>query len=297
MRSSPGRSHAPLACLKFAICNLQFAILFFLCLSLPVFLLGAEATSDGADLLRQGNAAFEREDYENALSLYRRAEGKIDDPGWLAFNEGAALYRLGRYREAEIHYWLSRQDAIGPRLHRVLYDLGNAVLRQAGPRDVALLQRAIGFYEECLTQPDLDPELEHDARHNLALARALLKRAKAGKESRPEESTQGHNHAEDSKPQTQPNLGSSIPGVDDDAGSGQRPSEGSEHDSRGDSKNPKHHPGIGNLPPVPDSDQLVPLNSEDISLYLKKAADRILRERRGYHGKSSSRPSQNVKDW
>lgn len=286
---SPGRSHAPLA--------LQFAILFLLSVTVILTLLGAGPTTDAADLFRQGNAAFDRGDYETALSLYRRAEGKIADPGWLAFNEGAALYRLGRYREAEVHYWLSRQDAAGPRLPRVLYDLGNAVFQQAGTRDAALLQRAIGFYEECLSQTEAEPEVLDNARHNLELARALLKNAKARKDDHPSESNPGKRPAEDLQPPKQSNLAGDDSGLDNDAGTGQRPAEGSEHESRGDSKNPKHQPGVGNLPPVPDSDQPVPLNSEDTSAYLKKASERILKERRGHYGKSASRPSQNIKDW
>jgi hypothetical protein len=51
------------------------------------------------------------------------------------------------------------------------------------------------------------------------------------------------------------------------------------------------------LPPVPDTDQLAPLSSVDTGAYLRKAAERILNEQRAYHGKSVSRPSQNLKDW
>jgi hypothetical protein len=276
---------------------LRFAILFLLFLNVFWLLLGAEPNSDAADLFRQGNIAFDRAEYETALTLYRRAEGRVDDPGWLAFNEGAALYRLGRFREAEIHYWLSRQDATGPRLARVLYDLGNTVFQQAGTRDVALLQRAISYYEECLSQPKADPELLDNARHNLDLARALLKNAKAKKDDHPKESNQGHRPAEDLQPPKQANLAGADSGSDADAGSGDRPSEGPEQENRGDSKNPKRQPGIGNLPPISDSDQPAPLSSEDTSAYLKKAAERILKERRSHYGKSNARPSRNIKDW
>jgi len=287
----------PLPNLQFAICNLQFAFLFFLSLSLPWFVIGANPAFDAADMLRQGNAAFDREEYETALNFYRQAESKIADPGWLAFNEGAALYRLSRYREAEIQYWLSRQDATGPRLHRVLYDLGNSILRQASARDAALLERAIGFYEECLRQPELDQELANDARHNLALARELLKTAKAGTENHPNEPNRDSKRPDDSKPKTQPGSTGLNPGDDDNAGSGQRPAEASDSDNQGNSKNPQRQPGIGNLPPVPDSDQFVPLNSDDTSAYLRKVTERILKERRSHYAKSASRPSQNVKDW
>src|SRR5260370_19105608 len=101
-------SGGPLPNLRFAICDLQFAFLFFLSLSLPWFVIGANPAFDAADMLLQGNAAFDREEYETALNFYRQAEGKIADPGWLAFNEGAALYRLGPDHEAQHEYLLSR---------------------------------------------------------------------------------------------------------------------------------------------------------------------------------------------
>ena len=276
--------------------NLHFAVFFFVSLLLP-WLVGASPVLDASDLFREGNAAFDHEDYQTALDLYHRAEGKIADPGWLAFNEGAALYRLGRYREAEIQYWLSRQDATGPRLHRVLYDLGNSIFRQAGSRDPALLERAISLYEACLRQPELEDELANDARHNLALARQLLKMAKAGGENRSNEPNRDSQHPEEPKAKVQPSSSGVNPGDEDGAGSGQRPAEGSESDHQTYSKDAQRQPGIGNLPPIPDSDQSVLLNSEDIRAYLQKVAERILKERRGHYAKSAGRPSQNVKDW
>jgi hypothetical protein len=276
--------------------HLPLAIFILVCLSL-LFLSGAEPASDALDVLRQGNEAFERNDYELSLSFYRRAEGKIADPGWLAFNEGAALYKLGRYREAEIHYWLSRQDAAGPRLARILYDLGNAVFQQAGSKDASMFQRAIGFYEESLSQPDADPELLENARHNLALARELLKKSKAGNQNPPEPSNPGNKQPRDSIPEMQSNNAGSDSGLEDDGGAGRQSSEGSDREDEGNPKKSSRQPGIGNLPPVSDSDQLVPLNSKDTSAYLKQAAERILKERRGHYGKSASRPSQNIKDW
>src|SRR5207244_13561333 len=80
-----------------------------------------------------------------------------------------------------------------------------------------------------------------------------------------------------------------------DAGAGQRAIEGSENETK--SQDAKRQGGIGNMPPVPDSDQLAPLTSFDTSAYLKKAAERILSEHRAHYAKSTSRPSQNLKDW
>jgi Ca-activated chloride channel family protein len=271
--------------------------LFFLCMFSAICLVAASPSSDAEDLLSRGNEAFVKGDYETALSYYRQAEGRIADPGLLAFNEAAALYKLGCYREAEVHYWLTRQDASGERLARVLYDLGNSVFQQAGNRDAPLLQRAVGFYEECLSHSDADPELLTNARFNLELARERLKRAKAAKENPADESKLTRKPGDESNPETQPPSVGADTGLDRDSGSGRRPVEGSEAENRTNSQNKKRQGGIGNLPPVPDTDQLTPLTSLDTEAYLQKAAERIVSEHRAQYGKSVSRPSQNIKDW
>ena len=46
------------------------------------------------DWIRQGNAAFARDELETALSLYEKAETDATDPGLVAFNKAAVLYRL-----------------------------------------------------------------------------------------------------------------------------------------------------------------------------------------------------------
>jgi Ca-activated chloride channel family protein len=261
-----------------------------------VLLSAASPFSDAEDLLYRGNTTFARGDYETALGYYRQAEGQIADPGLLAFNEAAALYKLGRYREAEIHYWLARQDAAGERLARVLYDLGNAVFQQASNKDVPLLQRAIGFYQECLSHSDADPELVLNAQFNLQLARERLKKAKVEKENPSGESKPGTKPGDDSTPDTQPPA-SAAAGLESDAGAGQRAVDGSENETKTNPQSAKHQGGIGNLPPVPDTDQLTPLTSFDTSAYLRKASERILSEQRAHYGKSAFRPSQNLKDW
>ena len=275
--------------------NLQSSSL-VLCF-LAIVLLAASPSFEAEDLLDRGNTAFARGDYEKALGYYHQAEGRIADPGLLAFNEAAALYKLGRYREAETHYWLTRQDATGDRLARVLYDLGNAVFQQAGSKDAPLLQRAVGFYEECLSHTDADAELLVNAGFNLQLARERLKRAKAAKENPSDEPKPGRKPGEESTPDSQPPAIGAEAGLETDAGSGQRAAEGSEKENRTGSQNSKRQGGVGNLPPVPDTDQLVSLTSMDTDAYLKKAAERILSEHRAHYGKSASRPSQNLKDW
>src|SRR5947199_517822 len=84
---------------------------------LGLVLLGAAPDANVERLLRDGNAAFDRGDYEQAVEFYSQAEDRATDPGQVAYNKATALYRLGqdekeegigdpasRFRKAEDHY-------------------------------------------------------------------------------------------------------------------------------------------------------------------------------------------------
>jgi tetratricopeptide (TPR) repeat protein len=265
--------------------------------SLP--LLGGAPAFNAVDLVRQANAAFGDEQFERALELYEQAEVMATDPGLVSFNKAAALFRLGRYHEAETQYLLSRHDAEGERLPRVLYDLGNTLVKESRDRDAKLLNRAIAFYEDCLRQEIAPAELMENARHNLKLAKVLLKKAKNAKtpnhpnEQNPENRSQRPEEAGNGF--GDPRIGSEF--LDPrNAGRGARqvrPGDANESGVSGQSK----EGGMGNLPPIPDQEKLVPLSPEDTAAYLKKTAERILDERRKFHLMSVPRSSQSIKDW
>jgi tetratricopeptide (TPR) repeat protein len=270
---------------------------------LPLGLLGFGATpADHAEAwVRRGAAAFEHGDYATALDAFTKAEERITDPGLVAFDKAAALYRLGRFREAELHYLRALDDANGQRRARSLYDLANSVVQQAQPRDLRLLTRAIGYYEECLRQPDIGPELAANARANLELAQTQLARAKAARdEQNPDEPEPDNPSAPPEQPREQGPTprGNQIPGATESTGAGP---EGSAQP--GDTATGAHPteapppPGVGNLPPIPDKDDLVPLSPEDTAAYLRQIAERVLRERREHKLRSKSTPSGQVKDW
>jgi len=69
-------------------------------LLLVVLLLGAAPDANPDELGRQGNAAFERQDFRAALDFYTRAEERIINPGLVAYNKGVALYKLGDFHAA-----------------------------------------------------------------------------------------------------------------------------------------------------------------------------------------------------
>jgi Ca-activated chloride channel family protein len=259
-------------------------------------LIGATGQSEVERWIGRGNGAFAREEYEAALAYYEKAEESTTDPGLVAFNKAAALFRLGRYRDAELHYRRSLADQLIPALRRAraYYDLGNCLLKQAWSVDRRTIAEAIRCYRDCLTAAAGDPDLVADARHNLELARILFARAQAAaKESSDNpEPPDGPdpNAATDSQFGDGPGGRKTLAGIPDSAGTDQA---GEETDDAG---NQKGQPARGKLTNLPDEDKLVPLTPEETSSFLEQARQRIVRERREYH-QLGNPPSDKVKDW
>jgi len=279
---------------------------------LALALLGALPVRDAEELVRQGDAAFERGDYAAAVDFYGRAEESITDPGLVAFNKGAALYRMalaaddeaGRrqlFREAELHYRRCLEDAPDDRRDRGLYDLGNALVQQAEEQDVKVFQEAVACYERCL-RSTADPELLEDARHNLGLARALLLKAKAAKARH--EADRG-DESDLTPPPNDPQRGGMGPnGADwqpqwrDGHGQATPVGQSGAHPDKGTSQSDQNPPpGAGHDRPIPDQDDLVPMSPEETRRYVDQAAARINRERREQWRHSTPPASRAIKDW
>ncbi len=263
-------------------------------------LLGAWTSSDWEDLVRQGNAAFAREEFSLAVELYTQAEDMIPDPGLVAFNKAAALYHLGRYREAELHYRRCLEDAEGLRFAQVLYSLGNSLVQQAQDTDARRLQEAIGCYEQCLIPEPADPELAANARHNLELARLLWLQAQANKKS----GEQSNREPGEDEPPSKERPGAGR-GVDetrsvrpDARGRPKRvldPRGGPQSAAAG--ATAPEQPGKGNLPPIPDEEPEALLSADDAADHLRQAAARIERELREHRQRMIPAVSSKVKDW
>lgn len=247
------------------------------------------------DFIRHGDSAFEQGDYATALACYERAEERSVDPGHVAFNKATALYRLGRYREAELHYRYCLSDASDFRRARVLHDLGDALVQQSQGSDAELLQQAIRSYEQCLAEPSTNEELAASARANLDLAKQLLQQSKAKpKPNDPDAEPGDHKPTpKDKRPASQRNGGDPKPGVKPSTENGKQPADRSQMPIVTDETSP----GRGNLPPIPDADDLQPLSPEDTAALLQREAQRIARERREQQQRSISAPSRRVMDW
>jgi Ca-activated chloride channel family protein len=274
-----------------------------------VALIGAGPAGDPVDLVRQGNAAYDRQDYAAAVDYYSAAEDRITDPGFVSFNKAAALYRLaglpeggsrraGLYREAELHYRRCLEDAEGRRRAEALYGLGNSLLQQGRGADA--YREAVRAYEQCLAQDDVAPDLAEDARHNLEVAKLLLLQARASKKDRDDEPDDQNEDPMKKPPQrpdhTQPGAAQQAVGTPSPNGDKVRTNvQQGEQPVRTTEAPP---PGEGNtLPPVPDKDVLVPMAPEDAAAHLEKAAARVLRERREHRHLAARPPSAGVKDW
>jgi tetratricopeptide (TPR) repeat protein len=230
-----------------------------------------------------------------------QAEERITDPGLVAFNKAAALYRLGRYREAELHYRRCLENAEEPRRARAFYDLGNCLMQQDDGNDSALLRSAIKCFQQCLAREDADADLIANARHNLELAKLLLLKArpspiKKHEDEDPEKSSSSSPRADDKgddhRPTgTNPNTANSDPAKMGKA----EPVTATQAEKAVESQ--QAPPGRGQLPPVQDQDQLVPLSPEDAAAHLQRAATRIMLERREHHQRSAQTPGRKVMDW
>ncbi|MBI3407778.1 MAG: VWA domain-containing protein [Planctomycetes bacterium] len=241
--------------------------------------------------LGHGNDCFAREDYEQALKFFDKAEEMAPDPGLVAFNKAATLYRLGRFREAEFHYQRTLDDEVASaaRKARAWFGLANSLVNQGGGR--RQLEAAIAAYRQCLSAA-ADATLQADARYNLELARLLWIKAKADDSDDPEnpkDSPRDPKKTKDSelsKDEPKGKDNGKTPGVSKDAAG----------KSEGAGKEKSDKASGGALTVLPDQEQLAPLSPQETEAHLDQLVERILRERRAHRRHAQVMP-ENVKDW
>lgn len=258
--------------------------------ALAVVLVSATQSPSVERKLREGSDAFAREDFELALKLFEQAEEQASDPGLVAFNKAAVLYRLGRYREAELHYRRCLEDHGIPddRNVRARFGLGNALFQQSTRKQQ--YESAIAAYRECMAATVSGSTLHADARFNLELARLLSLQAKADESSKlPNDSS---HDPKTGKSSDSPKDGSM--GKDGSSSTGEPNGKGDTGESGGKDKSGKVK--AGPLTVLPDEAQLAPLSPAETEAHLEQLTERILRERRGYRRHAQAAPA-NVKDW
>lgn len=271
-----------------------------------LLLLGAAPAVSSEDWVRQGNAAFAREDYALALDLYARAEATTTDPGLVVLNKGTALYRLGRHREAQLHFERGLEEADTARRPTLLYNLGNSLLHQAqAGSELALFREAVACYERCLSEGASDA-LRDNVRYNLELTKLLWFQARL---TRPESEKQPPGTEPKTEPppkqKDQTDVVKKEPGADPSTSTQPNPQEKVEKKGPAEGKQGQPAPlktdqtvaGAGNLPAPRDEAELRPLAPEDALKHLAAAAERIRRERSAYMLRAAPSPARGVPDW
>lgn len=134
-----------------------------------VVLLSAAAYADSErSLVRQGNRLYDSKQYTDAEVNYRKALEKNKKLREGEFNLGDALYKQGRFEEAEKQFRLSAESAPDAASRAQSYhNLGNALLKSKK------LEDSIESYKQALK---LNPD--QDTRYNLEYARRLLQQQK-----------------------------------------------------------------------------------------------------------------------
>jgi tetratricopeptide (TPR) repeat protein len=268
-----------------------------LILSAGLWSIGGAWTDHAKHLIERGNAAYDRGAFDLALKLYARAEHNTTDPGLVSFNKAAALYRLGRFAEAEAHYGRCVENAPLERAFRALYNAGNSAISQVENNETEPIKRAIGYYEHALPLAVGTQLSVNDVEHNLSLARSMLTRAQAAK---------AHYDSSDShKADTRQSLDNTSPSAQTEAADGENPAGVSDRTGKlpvptskiGVANTRERRPGIGNLPVLPDHESVQPLSANETAAYLDEVAARVLRERAEHRRRSVVPPPPTFRDW
>jgi Ca-activated chloride channel family protein len=117
--------------------------------------------------LDQGIVLFRKGDFEGARLYYSEVRKRHPNQPVLAYNEGEALFQLGRFEDAIASYRHARKLADGFLRLKLDYSQGNALVA------MRQFEAAIEQYDACLSNPTKGLEAEdlrRDARINRAFA-------------------------------------------------------------------------------------------------------------------------------
>jgi tetratricopeptide (TPR) repeat protein len=261
------------------------------------------AEMEADDLLRAGNAAMARGEFEKAEEWYAAAEERSADPGRVAFNKANALFHRERFDAAEKHFTRSLDDADAPPARRAaaLYNRGVCLLKLGG---LPKLRAAVDSFDRCLALDPEDTGLVADARHNLELAKLLWAQARAREQKKP----LPNDPPPDSPPEPRverPTPQSLDPFDQQDQLTGERGQQAGGNPEvvrgGGNAGNPRatdeRTAGKGNAPVLGREDKLPELSPQQLRQLLEDLAGRVAKERRDTAALTAPPERPNVKDW
>lgn len=140
---------------------------------------GGLRAGSARELVTQGNEAYGKGEFEQALSLYDEASVEIPESAEIHFNRGVVHYGQEDYVRAsealEAAALRSRDPALAS---RAKFNLGNCAFRQAQRQRDSDLKKAIGYCEKSIAYyqeaRDFDPEYK-EAAENIEIVRLFVK--------------------------------------------------------------------------------------------------------------------------
>ncbi len=132
-----------------------------------------------AGLVKEGNSAYNAEEYDKAVTAYDEALKESPDSPYAFFNKGAALYKKGDYAGAAEAFEKAALNSRDRQFEaKSRFNLGNTAYKEAEARKENDLQKAlegcsksVSHYREALR---LDPGLK-EAAENMEMVRVVMK--------------------------------------------------------------------------------------------------------------------------
>ena len=149
----------------------------------------------GANDTRDGIAAFEKGDFDQALKHFTDAQLKAPEKPEILYNVAGAYYKTGQFDAAADHFRQVLETDDTQLKHDALYNLGNAEFRRGNA------EAAIGHYEAALA---IDPD-DRLSRENLAFVKKVLEarqRQQAGQTGDRQENPNQNDDANSADPPT-----------------------------------------------------------------------------------------------
>jgi Ca-activated chloride channel family protein len=138
----------------------------------------APSWASPAGSVQKGCKLYNRGKYPEADSAFKKGLEKNPESHLLHFNDGAALYRMGKFQDAAAEFTRAASSTDKGLRARALYNLGNSLYR-AGKEKEALS----AFKDSIITSPD-----DADARFNYEFLRKKMEDGKKKEEPSPSSS-------------------------------------------------------------------------------------------------------------